>query len=139
MLTTQTTRRASVRPAQVAPSPEPLRGEAAVAATIAILQRELDALRMAVASGVAPAPVKVSRETQEEERLLQVLREGAEPGPHEGMGQGLWLTDAQTLTEFSKTVTHTRARALAYARRVRLSLEPNPAVGKLAFWLELRP
>ncbi len=94
-----------------------------VAATIALLQRELDSLRQQVED--ARPPTKVRAETQQQEAILSALR-GT---------KGAWLSDLAAATGLSKNVCHTRARALAYKRRVWMSLEPNEKVGKLAFYL----
>jgi hypothetical protein len=113
-------------PAAPAPSVSPQ-----VAATIAILQRELDALRAELGrSEPALAAAKQSPEVAEQQKLLDALRHA---GP-----KGAWLTDLKEATGLSKNVSITRARALAYREQIWLSLEPNPAVGKLAYYVRAR-
>lgn len=97
-----------------------------VAATIAILQRELDALREELQ---AKPPAKVRAETEQQEALLSALR--ATPG-------GGWLSELASKAGLSKNVAHTRARQLAYQERIWLSLEPNRDVGKAAFYVRDR-
>jgi hypothetical protein len=97
-----------------------------VAATIAILQRELDALRESLA---AKPPAKVRAETQEQEALLSALR---------SCKGGCWLSELGLKAGLSKNVAHTRARQLAYQERIWLSLEPNRDVGKAAFYVRQR-
>jgi hypothetical protein len=111
------------------PAPAP-RGQEAMAATIAILQRELMALQaeLQVLEVAAPQPVKVRLETEQQEAILSALRD-APPS-------GLWLPELQERTGLSKNVTHTRAQQLAYARRIDYSKEPGPS-GKLTVRLRL--
>lgn len=115
------------RPSQIRalrPAATPLRGQEAVLATLAVLQRELDNIQQQLNAQPPAPPVKVSRETEQQEFLLSFLRQAP--------AGGLWLTELQALSGLSKNITHTRARQLAYDRRLDLSLEPGPN-GKLTF------
>ena len=122
----------SARPSQIralrpVASPASMRGQEAVLATLAVLQREIDRLSAQIDAQPEPEPappVKVSRETEQQELLLSFLRQAP--------ASGLWLTELQALSGLSKNITHTRARQLAYDRRLDLSLEPGPN-GKLTF------
>ena len=122
----------SARPSQIRAlrpvAAAPLRGQEAVLATLAVLQRELDNIQQQLNAQPPAPPVKVSRETEQQELLLSFLRQAP--------ASGLWLTELQALSGLSKNVTHTRAGQLAYARRVDYSKEPGPT-GKLSVRLRL--
>lgn len=101
--------------------------ESRTAQTIAILQRELEALRLEL--GEAPAAAAPTRRLSAEQEQLQALRQALAAAP----AQGCWLRDLEQATGLSKNVVWRRVRQLAYKRECWLSLEPNAQVGKLAY------
>ena len=124
-------RSAPVRARAAAPvaAPPPLSGGSAMAATVAILQRELAAVQAELARLEAtPAPASTKRLSVEQEQL-QALRQALATAP----AQGCWLRDLEQATGLSKNVVWRRVRQLAYRRECWLSLEPNAQVGKLSY------
>jgi uncharacterized membrane protein len=124
-------RSVSVRARAAAPTPaQPaLSGGSTMAATVAILQRELAAVQAELARlEAAPAPASTKRMSLEQEQL-QALRQALAAAP----AQGCWLKDLEQATGLSKNVVWRRVRQLAYKRDCWLSLEPNAKTGKLSY------
>ncbi len=104
-----------------------LSGSSAMAATVAILQRELAAVQAELAR-LEAAPASTKRLSIEQEQL-QALRQALAAAPD----QGCWLRDLEQATGLSKNVVWRRVRQLAYKRECWLSLEPNSQTGKLSY------